>query len=97
MSTVTKKELARALSENDGCTLKKAQETVNFLIDTIANDLKEGNEVDLAGFGKFEVKERAARKGMNPRTKEAVEIPASKQVKFSAKKALKDLLNPTEE
>lgn len=94
MSTVTKKDLAKALSESEEITLKKAQEIVNALLDAISKDLEAGNEVDLAGFGKFEVKERAARTGMNPRTKEPVEIPASKQVKFTAKKALKDLLNP---
>lgn len=96
MSAVTKKDLAKSLAENDGMTIKKAQETVNFLFDTIANELKSGNDVDLSGFGKFEVKERAARTGINPRTKEPVEIAASKQVKFSAKKALKDLLNPAD-
>ena len=52
--------------------------------------LKDGNKVDITGFGKFEVKTRAAREGINPQTKEKIEIPASKIPGFKASKSLKD-------
>ncbi|MCF0245293.1 MAG: HU family DNA-binding protein [Ileibacterium sp.] len=97
MTIVTKKEIAKTVSEKLNITQKQAAETITALTDEIAALLKQGDVVDLGGFGKFEVKERAARKGINPRTKEQIDIPASKSVKFSAKKALKDAVNGEEE
>ena len=61
--------------------------------DVVAEELKKGEKIQLVGFGTFEVSERAARTGLNPRTKETIEIAASKAPKFKAGKALKDLVN----
>ena len=63
------------------------------MIDGITDSLKRGNEVRLVGFGTFAVAKRAASKGRNPRTGEPINIPASKQPKFKAGKALKDAVN----
>jgi DNA-binding protein HU-beta len=95
--TVTKKDLAGQLSKSQDITLKNAETYVNAILQAILQDLAKGEDVDLAGFGKFEVKERAARKGINPSTREAIDIPASKTVKFTAKKALKDAVAGSEE
>ena len=62
-------------------------------LETVAEVLAEGDSVELHGFGKFEVVERNARKGRNPKTGEAVEVPAKKAVKFSAFASLKDVVN----
>ena len=63
------------------------------LVDVITESLVEGDKVQLVGFGSFEVRKRAARKGRNPQTKEEIKIPASKAPVFKAGKALKDLVN----
>lgn len=87
---MNKKDLARELAEKADLSQKDAASYLNDLLMLIQDTLEKGEDVDLAGFGKFEVKERAARTGINPRTKEPVEIPDKKRVVFSAKKALKD-------
>ena len=69
---------------------KEAEAVITATLDAITAALKEGDKVQLVGFGSFEVKNRAARTGRNPRTKEVVEIPASKVPVFKAGKALKD-------
>ena len=74
-------------------TKKAAAEAVSAIIDVIGEALAAGEDVKITGFGGFEVKERAARTGRNPKTGEAVEIPASKYVAFSAGSALKDKVN----
>lgn len=79
-SVATKAELSK----------KDAEAAVTAVIDSITEALKDGEKVTLVGFGTFEVKERAARTGLNPRTKEKIEIPASKIPGFKAGKALKD-------
>ena len=76
-----------------GLTKKQAAEAVNAVLDAITEALAAGDDVKITGFGGFEVKERAARTGRNPKTGEAVEIPASKYVAFSAGAALKDKVN----
>ena len=63
---------------------------LQFVFDTVADTLKDNGTVDVFGFGKFSISERAARTGINPATKEKIEIAASKSVKFKASKALKD-------
>ena len=68
----------------------QAEEIVNGIFDTIVNSLKAGEEVSVAGFGVFLVKDRAARMARNPKTGEAVSVPATKVPKFRAAKALKD-------
>ena len=87
---VNKKDLAEKLSEEFGCSKKDATAYVQFVFDTVADTLKNDGTVDIFGFGKFMLSERAARTGINPATKEKIEIAASKFVKFKASKSLKD-------
>ncbi len=92
VKTTTKKTLAEALAGEFNMTKKAAAEAVNFIFDEMAETLKEGGEVDINGFGRFTVKTRAGRKGVNPRTGETLEIGASKVPGFKASKTLKDLV-----
>ena len=87
---LNKKKLSTKLAEEYGLTGKEATAYVQFVIDTVAETLKDSGTVDIYGFGKFSIAERAARTGINPQTKEKIEIAASKSVKFKASKALKD-------
>jgi len=87
---MTKVELIAAVANDANLTKKDAEAAVNSALNAITAALKEGDKVQLVGFGSFEVKSRAARTGRNPRTKEVVEIPASKLPAFKAGKALKD-------
>ena len=87
-NVINKKDLAEKLAEEFGCSKKDATAYVQF--DTVADTLKDNGTVDVFGFGKFSISERAARTGINPATKEKIEIAASKSVKFKASKALKD-------
>lgn len=88
----TKKDLAELLAEKHGLTKKDANEVLGTVLDTITANLKKGVVTDLAGFGKFVVKERKARTGINPLTKEEIKIPASKVPGFRAAKALKEVV-----
>lgn len=90
---MNKTELIAAVSEKSGMTKKDAERVVNATFETIAAELAKNEKVQLSGFGIFEVKEREARVGRNPRTKEAIEIPASKAPVFKASKALKDIVS----
>ncbi len=76
-----------------GLTKKQAAEAVTAVLDAITEALVAGEDVKITGFGGFEVKERAARTGRNPKTGEAVQIPASKYVAFSAGSTLKNEVN----
>jgi len=87
---MTKAELISAVAEKSGLTKKDSDKAVTAVIDSITEALVEGEKVSLVGFGTFEVKDRAARKGINPRTKEPMPIPASKLPAFKAGKALKE-------
>ena len=87
---MTKKELVAAMAEKTEQTKKDTEVMLNTLIDVISETLSNGEEVAIAGLGKFEVRERAARNGRNPQTGEAITIPATKAVGFKAAKALKD-------
>ncbi len=89
---LNKKALAEVLAEKCDLSKKAASDALDVVFDTVANTLKAGGRVDIAGFGKFEVKERAAREGINPATGEKLKIAASKSPKFKASKALKDLV-----
>ena len=71
-----------------------AEKALKAFTDTVAEQLKAGEKIQLVGFGTFEVAERAARTGKNPQTGAAIKIPASKAPKFKAGKALKDTVNP---
>ena len=90
---MNKAELIAAIAAKTGETKKSAEETVNAFITVVTDALKKGDKVQLVGFGSFEVRKRAARKGRNPQTKEEIRIPASKAPVFKAGKALKDLVN----
>ena len=90
---MNKAELIAAIAAKTGETKKAAEETVNAFVDVVTEALKGGEKVQLVGFGSFEVRKRAARKGRNPQTKEEIKIPASKAPVFKAGKALKDLVN----
>jgi DNA-binding protein HU-beta len=90
---MNKAELIAKTAEKAGLSKKDSEKVVNAAIDSIAEALASGDKVQLVGFGVFEVKERAARMGRNPKTKEAIEIPASKTPVFKAGKALKDVVS----
>lgn len=90
---MNKTELVAAIAEKAGLSKKDAEGAVKAFTDTVAEQLKAGEKIQLVGFGTFEVAERAARTGKNPQTGEAIKIPASKAPKFKAGKALKDALN----
>ena len=92
-TVVNKTELVANVAETAGLTKKDAEKAVSALFSTIQQALIEGDKIQIIGFGTFEVKERAARTGRNPRTKETIEIPASKNPVFKAGKALKDAVN----
>jgi DNA-binding protein HU-beta len=90
---MTKVELINAVAAKTGLTKKDSEKAVSAVFGTIADTLKEGEKVSLVGFGTFDVKTRAAREGINPRTKEKIQIAASKLPTFKAGKALKDLVD----
>ena len=90
---MNKAHLIAAIAAKTGETKKSAEASVNAFVDVITESLVEGDKVQLVGFGSFEVRKRAARKGRNPQTKEEIKIPASKAPVFKAGKALKDAVN----
>ncbi len=90
---MNKSELIAAIAAKTGETKKNAEAIVNAFVDVVTETLVKGDKVQLVGFGSFETRERAARKGRNPQTKEEIKIPASKAPVFKAGKALKDLVN----
>ena len=90
---MNKSDLIAAMAAKTGETKKSAEASLDAFISTVTESLKKGEKVQLVGFGSFEVRKRAARKGRNPQTKEEIKIPASKAPVFKAGKALKDLVN----
>jgi DNA-binding protein HU-beta len=90
---VNKAELIDAVAAQAELTKSDAASAVDAVFSTITKSLSAGNAVTLVGFGTFAVTDRAARTGRNPRTGEAITIPASKSPKFKSGKALKDALN----
>ena len=87
---MNKAEVVAAVAEKTGLSKKDSEKAVNAAFDAISAELVEGGKVQLVGFGSFETKTRNARVGRNPRTKEEIEIPASRVPAFKAGKALKD-------
>ena len=87
---MNKTELVAAIAEKTDLTKKDAELALTAVVESITEALEKGDKVQLIGFGSFEVKNRAARIGRNPKTKEAIEIEASKYPVFKAGKALKD-------
>jgi DNA-binding protein HU-beta len=90
---MSKTELVAAIAEKTGLTKKDSEAAVNAFVETVTEQLKNGEKVQLIGFGTFEVSERAERVGRNPQTGTEMTIAASKVPKFKAGKALKELLN----
>lgn len=89
---MNKSELIAAMAEKSGLSKKDSEKALGAFMDTVVDALKDGDKVALVGFGTFDVRERAARTGLNPRTKEPIEIAASKAPAFKAGKAFKDEL-----
>lgn len=87
---MTKVELVNAVAEKAGLSKKDSEKAVAAVFASITETLQAGDKLSLVGFGTFEVKERKERTGINPRTKEAIQIAASKSPVFKAGKALKD-------
>ena len=87
---MNKTELIAIAAENAGMTKKDTERVLNAALDAITTALIKGDKVQLSGFGTFETKDREARIGRNPHTKEAIEIPATRVPSFKASKALKD-------
>ena len=87
---MNKSEMVAAIAERANLSKKDAEKALVAFIEETTNALKNGEKVQLVGFGSFEVKTRAARKGRNPQTKAVITIPASKAPVFKAGKALKD-------
>lgn len=90
---MNKNDLVAKVAEVAGLTKAQAGQAVDATFDAITGALKDGDEVRIVGFGNFVVTKREASQGRNPRTREAMEIPASQQPKFRAGKALKDAVN----
>lgn len=89
---MTKKELAAIVSEKVNMSKKDAEAAVNVVFDSIAQAMKEGDKVNIAGFGIFEAKERSARTAKNPQTGETIEIAARKVPTVKFGKTVKELL-----
>lgn len=90
---MNKTEFVAAVADKAGVDKKVADAIVKAYSEVVADQLKNGEKIQLVGFGTFEVSERAAREGINPLTKEKIKIKASKSPKFKAGKALKDMIN----
>ena len=90
---MNKAELITALAEKAEVSKKSAETSLNALIDIITSELQNKGKVQLIGFGTFETRKRAARKGVNPQTKQEIKIPASTVPVFKAGKAFKEAIN----
>lgn len=90
---MNKTELVAAVAEKSGLSRKDAEAAVKAFTDVVSDELVKGEKIQLVGFGTFEVSERAAREGRNPKTGETMKIEASRTPKFKAGKALKDMVN----
>lgn len=88
---MNKTELINAISEQAGLSKTDSKKALDAFIETVSTELKKGGKIALVGFGTYSVSEKAARKGINPRTKETIDIPAKKVVKFKAGSELSDL------
>ena len=91
---MTKAELVEEVARTTQLTKKHAEIIVNTVFDSIVNSLKDGEKIELRGFGSFRIRHRGARTGRNPLTGESIKIPAKKVVKFRVAKAAKDSIVP---
>ena len=87
---VGRQELTKSIATQTGLTQKKSAEVLEATLVTIRESLSQGNEVRLVGFGSFKVRRSAARKGVNPRDRKPIEVPAKDRVRFSPGKELSD-------
>ena len=90
---MNKTELIAAVSEKSGLSKKDAERALVAVVDSLTDAMVKGDKVQLVGFGSFESKTREARMGRNPKTKETIEIPATRVPVFKAGKALKDAVS----
>ncbi len=90
---MNKTELVASMSEKSKLSKKDTEKALNAFIESVGDALVQGERIQLVGFGTFEVRERAERKGRNPQTKEEIIIPASKAPVFKVGKGLKDMVN----
>lgn len=90
---MNKTDLINSIASKSGLNKKNSEAALNAFIGSVEEALKGGDKVVLVGFGTFEVRKRAARKGRNPQTKKEITIPASKAPVFKAGKVLKDKVN----
>lgn len=90
---MNKTELINKIAEKSGLTKKDAEKALSAVTESITEALVAGDKVQLVGFGTFEVRNREARTGLNPKTKESIKIPASKAPAFKAGQAFKNALN----
>ncbi|MCX7922226.1 MAG: HU family DNA-binding protein [Clostridia bacterium] len=90
---MNKSELIASMAEKGELSKKDAEKALNAFLESVEETLAKGDKIQLVGFGSFEVRERAARKGRNPQTKEEITIPASKTPIFKVGKALKEQVN----
>ena len=91
--TMNKSQLIKSVADKSELSQKQVSEAWNLIEATIVESLKAGEKVQLSGFGTFEVRERAERKGRNPKTGEVVSVPACKYLAFVPAKAVKETLN----
>ena len=89
---MNKTEFINAVAEKSGLSKVDAKKAVEAFVETVSSELKEGGKVALLGVGSFSVAEKAARKGVNPKTKQPIEIPARKSVKFKAGAELTEII-----
>lgn len=89
---MNKTEFINAVAEKSGLSKVDAKKAVEAFVETVSSELKEGGKVVLLGFGSFSVAEKSARKGVNPKTKQPIEIPARKSVKFKAGAELTEII-----
>lgn len=90
---MNKNELVNSMAQKSSLSKKDVEKALNAFLESVEDALVNGDKVQLVGFGSFEVRERAARKGRNPQTKEEITIEASKAPIFRVGKALKDTVN----
>jgi integration host factor subunit beta len=90
VKTITKKELVARIAEKTGQTKVVAKEIIQSFLDEIIEELGRGNRLEFREFGVFEIQERAARKALNPRTREKVGVPARHVVKFKVGRLMKE-------
>ena len=90
---MTKAELVSEVAAKSGLSKKDSEKAIASVIETITETLAKGESIQLVGFGTFEVRERAARSGINPQTKKKIQIPATKVPAFKAGRGLKDAVS----